>query len=819
MSLDSSPEVKCAQLSHDLEHYVNLALKAEFRNVNNELSSDLTTSLCNVVEAIFINGLKDPFYIKGTRHNKYPQPNFWPLVYKFTDPVILKKITSLSLVKTEIGKARAWVRIHLNLKDLVKHISKFIGDSKAMGQFYHETAFLRDGNLIMNACHMIMKLEMEEDLKINASINTPFLDIWTNDPLVYAGIVQGRREIATIESLTRSMMEKKILEEKRKESISEEVDESEEAIILLNSSMEGCDTPTEQLNDNCFLNKTNDDDNISDDAQSSIYSQQSQYADSVGVGILDIYGLSPNTSGHFLSSTPKQEYMKFVLPDFSPASTEHLPSAVQFQRRRARIQRKTSCGLLINNSKSEKVIDKLNISKDSGKSFKSDEQIITKKISIKENEIDNTIYSSSCPQRALVNGFDDKLQQTTMFTIGMSENSLPEAVSEKDEINSIETPPSSDDRNEYTNEKLNDENEKKKIVYDSEVDDITMKRYCKSSTSSVSGEKFFTDNEHSISHSFSSGNSFSGFRWRKPSSRQSISPSSLEVCKNSFDACKSPENEDKRDETQEPSHKWETKTKSDDEERETFIRMIKQIPHEEGIDKQHYRCYMCFKSIENRENIYTPCNLDKKYYCKACMKEGTKRLIPSRVILNGDFRAMKISPIHNKMIKKVYRDKIFDIETMNPLIYKYSKRFRIIKEKRTILSFVALYLMYCQESVRQQLCDILAEDDKNVTNIHSYSWKDLDETGSGELEKRITGYIEFAINHVYHCPLCSQKGFYCEICSTNQIIYPFQTDETYRCSDCYSVYHRECYDKTKKCPKCIRKKKLAESIVNNPIYI
>lgn len=247
--------------------------------------------------------------------------------------------------------------------------------------------------------------------------------------------------------------------------------------------------------------------------------------------------------------------------------------------------------------------------------------------------------------------------------------------------------------------------------------------------------------------------------------------------------------------------------------------MIKQIPHEEGIDKQHYRCYMCFKSIENRENIYTPCNLDKKYYCKACMKEGTKRLIPSRVILNGDFRAMKISPIHNKMIKKVYRDKIFDIETMNPLIYKYSKRFRIIKEKRTILSFVALYLMYCQESVRQQLCDILAEDDKNVTNIHSYSWKDLDETGSGELEKRITGYIEFAINHVYHCPLCSQKGFYCEICSTNQIIYPFQTDETYRCSDCYSVYHRECYDKTKKCPKCIRKKKLAESIVNNPIYI
>lgn len=74
MSLDSSPEVKCTQLSHDLEHYVNLALKAEFRNVNNELSSDLTTSLCNVVEAIFINGLKDPFYIKGTRHNKYPQP-------------------------------------------------------------------------------------------------------------------------------------------------------------------------------------------------------------------------------------------------------------------------------------------------------------------------------------------------------------------------------------------------------------------------------------------------------------------------------------------------------------------------------------------------------------------------------------------------------------------------------------------------------------------------------------------------------------------------------------------------------------------------
>uniref|UniRef100_A0A0N4ZA17 RUN domain-containing protein n=1 Tax=Parastrongyloides trichosuri TaxID=131310 RepID=A0A0N4ZA17_PARTI len=801
MSFDSSPEAKCSQLSHDLEHYVALALKEEFRNLNDELSCDLTTSLCNVVEAIFINGLKDPFYIKGTRYNKYPQPNFWPLVYKFTDPSILKKISNLSLVKSEIGKARAWVRIHLNMKDLVKHISKFIGDSKAMGQFYNETAFLRDSNLIMNACHMIMKLEMEEDLKINASINTPFLDTWTNDPLVYAGIVQGRREITTVESLIKSMNDKKILEEKRKKSISEEVvDESEEAIVLLNS-MDDCET-------NEPLNRTNDDDNngsdYNEDAHSSIYSQPSQYADSGtgGIGILDCYGLSPSTSGQFLSSTPKYDSNKFILPDFSPSSTEHLPSAVKFQRRRVKIKRKTSpASMLIKNN------DKLNLSKDSGKSFKSDEQLIER--CIKENEIDNTIYSSSCPQRALNNGY---INQQTMFTIGRSQNSLPEEVLEKDEENFkgyVESSQTSSDKN-----KLND----------SFLEEETMK-ISKSSTSILSNDKnYTTDNENGISHSFSSGNSFSGFRWRKPSSRLSRNTSFSSMSPSPFDIFKvlGNEVEEKTLEVEEVSKKSEgkrkkssKKKKTEDEERDNFIKMIKQLPHEEGIDSQNYRCYNCFKSIENRENVYIACNLDKKYYCKNCMKDGRKKLIPSRVILNGDFRQMRISPVYLKMIKKVYRDKIFDIESMNPMIYKYSKRFRGVKEKRTILSFVALYLMYCQESVRQALLEVVAEDDKNVTNIHLYSWKDLDDTYSGELEKRISGYIDFAIKHVYNCPLCSQKGFFCEICDCNQIIYPFQVEETYRCSDCYSVFHRECFDKVNKCPKCVRKKRLAESMLNS----
>lgn len=40
--------------------------------------------------------------------------------------------------------------------------------------------------------------------------------------------------------------------------------------------------------------------------------------------------------------------------------------------------------------------------------------------------------------------------------------------------------------------------------------------------------------------------------------------------------------------------------------------------------------------------------------------------------------------------------------------------------------------------------------------------------------------IEFASQHVYHCDLCTQRGFICQICHHSDIIFPFEFDTTVR---------------------------------------
>jgi hypothetical protein len=95
--------------------------------------SDVIQAICSVVEAVFIHGLKDAFFLKGSRYSKYPEPNFWPFISKFTPSYIKKQTHSLNQIKNEIGKARAFLRIVLNegcLDQYVHIMSKDTGQLK-----------------------------------------------------------------------------------------------------------------------------------------------------------------------------------------------------------------------------------------------------------------------------------------------------------------------------------------------------------------------------------------------------------------------------------------------------------------------------------------------------------------------------------------------------------------------------------------------------------------------------------------------------------------------------------------------------------------
>jgi hypothetical protein len=53
----------------------------------------------------------------------------------------------------------------------------------------------------------------------------------------------------------------------------------------------------------------------------------------------------------------------------------------------------------------------------------------------------------------------------------------------------------------------------------------------------------------------------------------------------------------------------------------------------------------------------------------------------------------------------------------------------------------------------------------------------------GVYEGFLKALIEFASQHVYHCDLCTQRGFICQICHHQDIIFPFEFDTTVRYED------------------------------------
>lgn len=51
---------------------------------------------------------------------------------------------------------------------------------------------------------------------------------------------------------------------------------------------------------------------------------------------------------------------------------------------------------------------------------------------------------------------------------------------------------------------------------------------------------------------------------------------------------------------------------------------------------------------------------------------------------------------------------------------------------------------------------------------------------NGQYATYLLTLLTYASNHVFHCDLCMQRGFICQICHANDTIFPFQFDTTTR---------------------------------------
>ena len=115
-------------------------------------SNDVTARLCTALEAVFVHGLKETFLgrIFSSRFNeggagtpKLPEPSFWTFALVFSHKEVITQIENFSVISSDVGRSRAWLRSALNDGLLVSYLSAMIADKVSLAVHYEKFAFLR----------------------------------------------------------------------------------------------------------------------------------------------------------------------------------------------------------------------------------------------------------------------------------------------------------------------------------------------------------------------------------------------------------------------------------------------------------------------------------------------------------------------------------------------------------------------------------------------------------------------------------------------------------------------------------------------------
>lgn len=151
------------------------------------------------------------------------------------------------------------------------------------------------------------------------------------------------------------------------------------------------------------------------------------------------------------------------------------------------------------------------------------------------------------------------------------------------------------------------------------------------------------------------------------------------------------------------------------------------------------------------------------------------------------------------------------------MIYSYIDQMNRLQKLRIQLNYIRAYIFTCSESAMNEMQKLLYGKEYIYESIHLYSISDLSLIYTGALEEMLKKIVVFGKDHCLKCALCSVKGFICEYCRKSRIIYPFDVDDTYRCNNCSTVSHLNCYNPVIPCPKCERKKRreMNEMVLEN----
>ncbi|XP_028990467.1 pleckstrin homology domain-containing family M member 1 [Betta splendens] len=233
------------------------------------------------------------------------------------------------------------------------------------------------------------------------------------------------------------------------------------------------------------------------------------------------------------------------------------------------------------------------------------------------------------------------------------------------------------------------------------------------------------------------------------------------------------------------------------------------VPSEKGLDTQSFKCAGCPQPIGPSLGRAKLCEFSGQYYCESC-HSGDTSIIPSRMVHNWDVAQREVSKKALQLLAQVEHEPLLNLDQLNPDLVRHAESMAQSHNLRQRLRLLGDYLLICRSGAYKKLQARMQKRSYLLESSHLYSVLDLRQIAEGQYTTYLLTLLNYASNHVFQCDLCMQRGFICQICHSNDIIFPFQFDTTTRCKDCKSVFHRTCKATGTPCPRCQRMRKYQE---------
>ncbi|XP_072388660.1 run domain Beclin-1-interacting and cysteine-rich domain-containing protein isoform X1 [Diabrotica undecimpunctata] len=228
------------------------------------------------------------------------------------------------------------------------------------------------------------------------------------------------------------------------------------------------------------------------------------------------------------------------------------------------------------------------------------------------------------------------------------------------------------------------------------------------------------------------------------------------------------------------------------------------------IAKQNYRCAGCSMRVAPKyASRFRYCEYLGRFFCTGCHKNQVA-LIPAKVIQKWDFKSYPVSTFSYRLLEQMYTDPLFRIFSVNKNIGKMSKSLEFYKKLRLGLHYLKDFILTCRyaEQIRATLEESMGS---SLADPDMYSMDDLCKIRSGELIIKLKFLVDICCKHTSECQLCLARGFICEFCGADEVIFPWQMRSVSRCDKCGTCYHMKCWSRQVPCKKCLRIQRRKES--------